>query len=122
MCLSCLLSLPTPTTPVDVTGHTVFGGKQPEQQQQQQQKAATGRNARSPEELLWCHSLTSCLLLLLSSPTLLLPSHSYHALRARVPVFMPGHRTQGQAGLEEVGAQLQPVGGVRGPPCLEHTG
>lgn len=84
--------------------------------------AAVGRNARSPEELQWRHILTSCLLLLLSSPTPLLPTHSYFCLHAHVPLPMPGHRAQGQSRVEEDSAQLQPVSRGHGLAYMEHRG
>lgn len=84
--------------------------------------ATVGRNARSPEELQWHHNLTSCLLLLLSSPISLLPTHSYFCLHACYPLSMPGRRAQGQSRVEEDGAQLQSDRCGHGHACMEHTG
>lgn len=84
--------------------------------------ATAGRDEGSPKELQWRHILTSCLFLLLPPPVPLFPTHTPLCLHARVPHPMPGHRTQGQGGVEEEGAQLQPVGRGYGPACMEPTG
>ena len=116
--LSLSLSLSTPFSLVVVTIPTVYrwilalatAG------------AAVGSDARSPEELQWRLILTSRLFLLLSPPVPLLPTHSSFHLHARVPLPMPGIRTQGQVRVEKEGAQLQPVSGGYGPACMDPTG
>ena len=109
---SVCVSLSTPFSPVDIAVHTVYRARAA------RAAAAAGRNA---EELQWCHNLTSSLLLHLSSPKPLLPTHSCYRLHARVPVFMSGCRAQGQGRLEEDGAQLQPVSRDHGYARLEPT-
>lgn len=111
-------SLSAPSSLLDVTVHPVYRGRSA----QATAAATAGSDARSLEELQWRHTLTSCLLLLLSHPVPLLPTHSSFCLHARVPLPMPGHRTQGQGGVEEEGAQLQPVGRGYGLACMEPTG
>lgn len=117
LCLSLFLS--SPFCPVDVTVHPVCGGRAA---RAAAAAAAAGRNARSPEELQWRHYLTSCLLLLLSSPVSLHPTHSYFCLHAHVLLSMPGLRAQRQSGVEEDGAKLQPVSRRHGLAHMEHAG